>query len=79
MAERNPNSKQSKAIELVRNARTNDPTVTRKVLIATIMEQCGMSQAGASTYYQNAVSYLRTQGQGHLTKAVTPAVAPVQA
>jgi len=60
MAEVNPNSKQQRAIRLVLAGKQAGKS--RKVLIQEIREECDMSDAGAATYYQNAVQKLRDQG-----------------
>lgn len=60
MAEVNPNSKQQRAIKLVLAGKQAGKS--RKILIQEIREVCGMSDAGAATYYQNAVSKLREKG-----------------
>lgn len=62
MAEINPNSKQQRAIKIVLSGKSANPPKSRKVLIQEIREQCGMSDAGAATYYQNAVTSLRNKG-----------------
>lgn len=47
----------SKLAQVVAICKAN-PTATRKELIALIVEQVGMTAAGASTYHQNAKPYL---------------------
>jgi hypothetical protein len=48
----------SKLHQVVEICRAN-PNMVRKEQIALIMEQVGMTQAGASTYHQNAKPYLK--------------------
>lgn len=50
MAQTNPESKMSKAVEIF--TRLNGSP--RKDVISAIQSELGMSKAGASTYYQNA-------------------------
>ena len=81
MAEVNPNSKQQRAIRLVLEGKKLGKS--RKILIQEIREVCNMSDAGAATYYQNAVSKLRDQGILVKTtivvvdKVVEPVTAPI--
>ena len=79
MAEVNPNSKQQRAIRIVLEGKKVGKS--RKILIQEIREGCNMSDAGAATYYQNAVQKLRDQGilVKTTTVVVDKVVEPVKA
>ena len=53
MAERNPDSKMSKARVIVNEELSADTPRARKDVIARLIDEVGLTKAGAATYYQS--------------------------
>ena len=59
MAERNPNSKMSQARVIVTECLSQDPPLARKDVIARLVDEVGLTKAGAATYFQKIRTELR--------------------